>query len=139
MPTAKSSADRFLNLIAKIHVIKRVKRLHLLIFDDGSSHGTATIELGGNNEPMQWIKINLESVPCSRVTVEPRIINANLYGDSYKPAAGQISPSAKVIDACASCERFTINISRIEQIKTQLAVINIELIAEIIGGKYACK
>lgn len=131
MPTAKTNIDRFLNLIAKIHVIKPVRSMHLLVFNDGSSHGTATIYIGAAGH-MEWIKLNLESAPFARVIVEPRIINANLYGDNYKPVAGQLAPSAKIIDACASCDRFTINISRLGELKQRLAAaVGIELMTEI--------
>ena len=103
---------------------------NIIVFNDGSSHGTATIYIGAADH-MEWIKLNLESAPFARVIVEPRIINANLYGDNYKPVAGQLAPSAKIIDACASCDRFTINISRLGELKQRLAAVEIELMTEI--------
>jgi hypothetical protein len=130
MPTARTNINRFVNLITKIDDIKPVTSIHVTVFNDGDSYSDATIRVG-NAGHMEWIKIRLKSTASDQVIVEPRIFSANLYGDTYKPVAGQLAPNARIVDACASCERFTINIARFEQLKQLLAALSIELVIEV--------
>jgi hypothetical protein len=124
--TARSSADKFVQLITKLNQFAYVESVELVVYNDGSSVGNCYVNFKTHSG--EHLNLHLVSSISNRVVIHPSEITATINSQVFRklPLVDGYSPQARLINVLATQRPITIHISRFDYISGKLKTAGIE-------------